>query len=962
MNLFNPEDQEGGLGDFAIKEKQYEEFEDSFLKLFEKVETIAEKIASLMGKAGEDAKKVANSINDNGGGGSKLGLGSFAKSAASALGMGVVTGGAALMQAAPSVGSAVTQYMGAATYAGYSGMSVNQAIAMANKQVGGGATSAMSPVMAQAALASQGYAANTATSQRIMGQVGGLSAMTGMSNEQAAGAIAGINGMNMMRGGIKRSDIRDANGDLQNPTTIINAIYSRLGKHVKNASDAMGTFMNQNSTGYQSLSVLAGGNQQLMSVLQDAMVLRAKKGSNLQSSDLSNVNNTLGIMGGMSKDNPFAANFRNNSAQNKLLGATQSGLVQGYDTATNASAAVTEGLTKMAEQFPGVTSGLMKLKGILDTFPQASGPASVLSQLGGGLLGGGVNAVNNKMLMKSIEKMFGKESKTLEEDVLKAGEKSAVKAGEKGLIKAAGPSLFGRLFGGVKNVLTNPGNLFKLGTTAVEEAGIAAEEVVTGGAATPAAVAEEAGIAAQDASIFKDFAAGAAKGGPNDFGNLGTGNKKSTLNLNKTVLPVSKSAPITSPYGPRPAAHKKNPGMISGFHRGIDFGVDQGSPVYAISDGTVTTVSQGGGWGNYVVIDHGSHSSRYAHLSSIMVSKNQKVKAGQVIARSGGKPGTPGAGNSTGPHLHLEVMNQKGVRVDPKPYLTGAGTSKASVPVGMSVGTRTSSAPGSNGFANFLNTDGTSNLGQYASTDVGSLLSNSLNGKAMTYTDLVKTVGAGKASDIISGISGPQIDDKMIPGGKDSLMRTLSAKGFKGKALQTAFAITLAESGGRPGAVGDVGLQDAKWGPSYGLFQVRSLKDWKAYSEPYRDGSRLRDASFNAAAGYTVSSKGRNFNPWSTYTSGSFVKYLKEAQTAAHNIGQGGGPEGLGISTTPDAPSVHSSSGSSATFNARSNVTIKLDMNVHIAQGSIEETERLVRAVSQRLTSKGVLDKIASSL
>jgi len=959
MNLFSPEDQEGGLGDFAIKEKQYEEFEDSFLKLFEKVETIAEKIASLMGKAGEDAKKVANSINDNGGGGSKLGLGSFAKSAASALGMGVVTGGAALMQAAPSVGSAVTQYMGAATYAGYSGMSVNQAIAMANKQAGGGATSAMSPVMAQAALASQGYAANTATSQRIMGQVGGLSAMTGMSNEQAAGAFAGINGMNMIRGGIKRSDIRDANGDLQNPTTIINAIYNRLGKHVKNASDAMGTFMNQNSTGYESLSALAGGNQQLMSVLQDAMVLRAKKGSNLAASDLSNVNTTLGIMGGMGKDNPFAANFRNNSAQNKLLGATQEGLVSGYDTATNASAAVTEGLTKMAEQFPGVTKGLMKLKGILETFPQASGPASVLSQLGGGLLGGGVNAVNNKLLMKSIEKMFGKESKVLEEDVAK----SAAKTAEKSVLKAAAPSLFGRLFGGVKNVLKNPGDIFKLGATAVEEAGIAGEEVFSGGAATPAVVAEEAGVAAQDASIAKDFAVGAAHGGSSDHGNLGTGSKKSLLTPTKYTLPVAKSTPITSPYGMRPTPSV--PGKRGGgrsMHSGIDFGVSEGSPVYAIRDGVVATVGQGGGWGNYVVIDHGDHSSRYAHLSAIVVTRKQKVKAGQIIGRSGGKPGTPGAGDSTGPHLHLEVMNSKGVRVDPKPFLTGASTSQATIPLGTSVGSHQAAQAGSNGFSNFLNTDGTSNLGQYASTDISSLLSNSITGKAMTYSDLVTKVGASKAADIMAGISGPQVDEKMIPGGKDGLMRTLSAKGFSGKALQTAFAITLAESSGRPGAVGDVELQDAKWGPSYGLFQVRSLKDWKAYSEPYRDGSRLRNPSFNAAAGYTISSKGRNFNPWSTYTSGSFVKYLKEAQTAAHDIGQGGGPEGLGISTTPDAPSVHSSSGSSATFNARSNVTIKLDMNVHIAQGSIEETERLVRAVSQRLTSKGVLDKIASAL
>ena len=413
-NLFSPDGEEDALGNFGVDAKTFEDLPQDMLKLFQQVEKYVDSIIAKWDKALDKTEDVTGKVGNNTPGG-KLGMGSFSVgSVAAGLGMGVVGAGAALMQAAPSTGSAVAQYMGAATYAGYSGMSVNQAIAMANKQVGGGATSAMSPVMAQAALASSGYAANTATSQRIMGQVGGLSAMTGMSNEQAAGAIAGINGMNFLRAGIR---VRDANGDLQNPTSIINSIYSRFGQHVKSASDAMGTFMNTSSTGYQSLSALAGGNQQLLSLLQDAMVLRAKKGSALTSSDLGDVNNTLGIMGGMGKDNPFAANFRNNSAQNKLLGATQGGLVSGYDTALNASASVTDGLTKMAEQFPGVTQGLMKLKGILETFPNASPTANALSQIGGGLLGGGANMLSNKMLMKSLEKMFGKEAKVLEKDV-----------------------------------------------------------------------------------------------------------------------------------------------------------------------------------------------------------------------------------------------------------------------------------------------------------------------------------------------------------------------------------------------------------------------------------------------------------------------------------------------------------------------------------------------------------------
>jgi hypothetical protein len=79
------------------------------------------------------------------------------------------------------------------------------------------------------------------------------------------------------------------------------------------------------------------------------------------------------------------------------------------------------------------------------------------------------------------------------------------------------------------------------------------------------------------------------------------------------------------------------------------------------------------GYGRWVEVKHeDGTSSRYAHMSQVNVYKGQKVVAGQVIGRSGGKKGQAGAGNSTGAHLHFEILNERGVKVNPAPYLSGA--------------------------------------------------------------------------------------------------------------------------------------------------------------------------------------------------------------------------------------------------------------------------------------------------
>ena len=112
-------------------------------------------------------------------------------------------------------------------------------------------------------------------------------------------------------------------------------------------------------------------------------------------------------------------------------------------------------------------------------------------------------------------------------------------------------------------------------------------------------------------------------------------------------------------------------------HRGVDFAVPVGSPVYAVRPGIVERISdQASGWGKYIIIKHEPGTSYgetfyslYAHLSNVSVTNRQAVTAGMVIGKSGGEDGAPGAGNSTGPHLHFEIqLSLLGNQVDPRKF------------------------------------------------------------------------------------------------------------------------------------------------------------------------------------------------------------------------------------------------------------------------------------------------------
>ena len=127
-------------------------------------------------------------------------------------------------------------------------------------------------------------------------------------------------------------------------------------------------------------------------------------------------------------------------------------------------------------------------------------------------------------------------------------------------------------------------------------------------------------------------------------------------NINGIKLAVQPiSGTITSRYGVSSRIRKST-------HTGLDIAASSGTPIKVMAEGTVSCASYQGSYGKLIKINHGNGvETWYGHTSKMYVKVGQKVNAGDVIASVGS------TGNSTGPHLHLEIR-LNGNHVNPQKY------------------------------------------------------------------------------------------------------------------------------------------------------------------------------------------------------------------------------------------------------------------------------------------------------
>ncbi|WP_420307834.1 M23 family metallopeptidase [Streptomyces sp. MAR4 CNX-425] len=130
------------------------------------------------------------------------------------------------------------------------------------------------------------------------------------------------------------------------------------------------------------------------------------------------------------------------------------------------------------------------------------------------------------------------------------------------------------------------------------------------------------------------------------------------------------AAPVTADY--RISARYGIPGdsWAAGYHTGVDLAVPTGTPVHSVGPGKVHSTSAEGAYGNHVLVRMADgRYVLYAHLDRMSVAAGDRVRGGTPIGDSGS------TGNSSGPHLHLEVRTgtEYGTDIDPVAYLRGYG-------------------------------------------------------------------------------------------------------------------------------------------------------------------------------------------------------------------------------------------------------------------------------------------------
>ncbi|MBR3002563.1 MAG: peptidoglycan DD-metalloendopeptidase family protein [Clostridia bacterium] len=144
------------------------------------------------------------------------------------------------------------------------------------------------------------------------------------------------------------------------------------------------------------------------------------------------------------------------------------------------------------------------------------------------------------------------------------------------------------------------------------------------------------------------------------YASTGSVNTATTTSGGKVNLGISLIKPVSGVISSRFGVRSS---IRSSAHTGLDIATSKGTPIKAAASGTVSFSGWKGSYGNLLVISHGNGvQTYYGHCSALYVSAGTAVTQGQTVAAVGS------TGNSTGPHLHLEIR-VNGVAYNPQNYL-----------------------------------------------------------------------------------------------------------------------------------------------------------------------------------------------------------------------------------------------------------------------------------------------------
>lgn len=194
------------------------------------------------------------------------------------------------------------------------------------------------------------------------------------------------------------------------------------------------------------------------------------------------------------------------------------------------------------------------------------------------------------------------------------------------------------------------------------------------------------------------------------------------------------------------------------------------------------------------------------------------------------------------------------------------------------------------------------------------------------------------------------------------IARYAAQAGFSGNALINAVAVALGESSGNPRAHNDKPPDN-----SYGLWQINMLGDLgpaRRRAFGLSANSQLFDPATNARAAFSIAGGGKNFGPWSVYTSGKYQNYLAQAQQAVATLGAGVGDRATTSTSSPggaSSSSIPSGGGGGGSMRAGLAAPQHLTIKVMFNEATDEQALRFARKVSEVLKGEERVERIGAT-